>query len=178
MPSASQYVRPGPSTANAVAFRKAMSGSYPPVGLIYWWIQRVRYSDFSETDTSQSLNLNTAFPQNAFPTDAFLTFGPTAYLDLIEVFAGGSVSAATLILGVSGNTNGLVESVNVFTGQTLERKYAAGDLYVAATLDQAAMAPLLELNTTTDNIDTLTSGIVDVYIPYTLAPTRRPINGF
>lgn len=177
MPSQSQYVRPGPTTANATALARAKTGS-PPIGLIYWWIQRVRYSDFSDADTSQALTLNTAFPHNAFPTDVFLTFGPTAYIDLVEVFAGGGVTAATLILGVSGNTNGLVESTNVFTGETLGRKYAAGDLYVAATIDQAAMSPLLELNTTTDNIDTLTSGIVDIYIPYTLAPARRPVNGF
>ncbi len=178
MPSASQYIRPGSPTATSIAMRKAMSGASLPIGFNYWWIQRVRFSDFDETDTSEVMTLNTQFPHNAFPTHAFLTFGPTAYIDLIEVFAGGTVAAATMILGVSGNTNGLVESTDVFTGSTLERKYAGGDLHVIATIDQAALSPLLQLDTTTGTIDELTQGIVDIYIPFTLAPSRRPVNGF
>lgn len=176
MPSASQYVRPGPSTANAVILRKAMSGSYPPIALGYWWIQRVRYSDYSDADTSQSLSLNVAFPHNAFPAAVFIL--PGAYIDLIEVFAGGSVSAATMILGDTNDDNGLLTSSNVFTGATLGRTVTPTAAEYPDTLYESQYVPLLQLDTTTDNIDTLTSGIVDVYIPFMLAPTRRPVTGF
>lgn len=166
-------VRPGSTTANAIQHRQMMAAGAPPNSIIEWYVQRVTHDDFSDADTSQVLTLNTLFPNNAFPTDAFLTLGPFAYIDLIEVFAASGLTDADFILGVSGDTNGLVEVQAAETGQSLGRKLAPGTLYAADTLDQTAMSPLLQLDTAGANIDTLTSGIIDVYIPYVLMPSRR-----
>lgn len=165
--------RPGSPTANAVIHREELQSGSP----IRWrtgiWRQRVSYRNFDDADTSEVLDLNTAFPQNTFPTNVFLPQGPLAYFDLVQVFAASGLTDADFILGISGNTNGLIEAVAVETGQTLGIKCPGGDLYVVATQFQAAMAPLLQLDTSGANINTLTSGIVDVYIPYVYACERR-----
>ena len=166
-------VRPGALTANPVMLREAQKPGTPPLVLGHYWVQRVTYEDFSDADTSQVLTLNTAFPRNAFPADVFLLFGPWAYFDLVEGFDAPSLTDADAILGVTGNTNGLVEVQALEDGQTLGRKFAPGDLYTLALLDQTAMSPLFQLDLTGANLNTMTAGIVDIYIPYTLMPSRR-----
>jgi hypothetical protein len=167
-------VRPGSPTSNAVAWREDMKAGSPRISRVHWWVQRVRYSDFDDADTSEVLNLATAFPQNPFPDDVFLSFSPFAYLDLREVFAASGLTDADFILGITGDTNGLVEVQAVETGQALGRKFAPGTLYTVATLDRAGSTELLlQLDTAGANIDALTSGIVDVYVPYILMPTSR-----
>lgn len=165
--------RPAPGTANAVISRQEAQAGQPIKQREGWWLVRVNYTHFTTAGTQQVLTLNTLFPTNTFPTEVFLQLGPIAYLDLIQTFGGGTINAATLILGISGTTNGLVTSTNVFTGQTLARKAPGGSLYANTTDYQSAMSPLLQLDTTAGNVNTLTSGIVDVYIPYSFAPQRR-----
>lgn len=168
-------IRPGSKTANELIHKQQLQAGARPKERVEWWVQRVRYSDFSDADTSQALNLNTAFPHNAFPADAFIL--PFSYLDLRQTFGGGTINAATLILGYSGDTNGLVESTDVFTGQSLGVKFTGGTAYATTTNVgyQAAVAPLLQLDTTAGNINTLTSGVVDVWIKFEYRPTSRPL---
>lgn len=175
MPSQSQYVRPGPMTANATMIKRAMTGS-PPLSLAYWWVQRVRFSNFTSAATSQALDLSATFASNAFPTNVFLCAG--SYVDLIQVFSGGAVATATVILGDAGVTNGLLTSSNVFTGATLGATVTPSATEYRQFNFESAYVPLLTLTTTVGNVNACTQGIVDVYIPYFLKPTNRPVTGF
>lgn len=166
-------VRPGSTTANAIQHRQMMAAGAPPNSIIEWYVQRVTHAHFTDADTSQVLTLNTLFPNNVFPTDVWLTLGPWAYVDVVELFVATSLTDADIILGVSGDTNGLVEVQAVETGQALGRRFAPGTLYAAATLDQTAMSPLLQMDTVGANVADFTAGILDIYIPYVLMPSRR-----
>src|SRR5689334_18636204 len=72
----------------------------PPI----WHVYTIRYSDFDETDTSEVILLNTQYPQNRFPANVRRG---TVLFELVQVFAGGTVSAATMTVGgtwVSGTS--------------------------------------------------------------------------
>lgn len=176
MPSASKLVRPGSSTANAIIRRNEVSPGMPPIYTGGWWVQRVRFSNYSAASTQQLLDLNVAFPHNTFPTGVILLAG--AHVDLIQTFSGGSVSAATVRLGDSGASNGLLTDSNVFTGATTGSIFTPSATEYRQYNNESAFVPTLRLDTTTANINTLTQGIVDVWIPYTLIPTVRPVNGY
>lgn len=173
---AAPVIRPGSSTANAGMLRQQYNTpGARPAHRYEWYRQRVTYRDFTTAGTSQALSLNVAFPQNTFPADVFLTMGPVPYLDLVQTFSGGVVSAATMILGITGTTNGYITSQNVFTGATLGVLQAPGATIAAANLYRAADLPLLTFTTTTGNVNTCTQGIVDVWIPFTYRPTSRGV---
>lgn len=127
--------------------------------------QIVVYGDYSDADTSEALDLNATFTANAFPANVMITH---AWLQLYETFGGGTVSAATLILGDAGDDNGLVASTNVFTGQALGIKVGVA---TEAITQETAYVPLLQLDTTDGNIDTLTSGAVGVFVSYIEIPS-------
>ena len=133
-------------------------------------------TDYTEADGSQALSLNVAFPQNAFPPEVFIL--PGAYIDLVEVVAGGVISAATVILGDTNDDNGLLTVSNVFTGATLGRTVTPDAAEYPDGRYESQFVPLLQLDTTTGTVAAATTGIIDVYIPYALAPARRPITGF
>lgn len=128
---------------------------------IYVYEQIVQFSDYSDSDTSEALDLNATFTGNAFPANV-LVWG--AWLDHITDWAGGSVSAATLELGDVAATQELVAATSVFTG--VGASLLAGVAGYGPKLE-AAYVPLLELNTTTDNIDSLTAGKTRVCILHT-----------
>lgn len=165
-------IRPGSPTANPAIRRQEMKAGFPPIRRDGWWVQRVTHENLTDNDTSQVLTLNTLFPENPFPPDVFLL--GVAYFDLREVFAAPTLTDLDMILGVTGNTNGLIEITAMETGQSLGVKAPGGDLYVTATTYQAAMSPLLEVTSTADNLVDCTSGVVDIYIPYSYRPTSRP----
>jgi hypothetical protein len=165
-------IRPGSPTANARIREQEKKSGYPLILRDCWWVQRVTYEHFTDADTSQVLTLNTLFPENPFPPDVFLL--DVAYFDLREVFAAPTLTDLDFILGITGNTNGLIEVTAVETAQDLGVKAPGGDLYAAATRYQAAMSPLLQADSTADNLADMTSGVVDIYIPYSYRPTSRP----
>lgn len=165
------YVRPGSKTANGIINRKESAAGAPPKYPQAWWVQRVRYSNFTSAATSQALSLNATFTANPFPPDAFIQMG--AYVDLIQVFSGGAVTAATVILGDAGATNGLLTISNVWTGATTTRICTPAATEYDDVALETQFVPLLTLVTTTANVNVLTQGILDVYIPYSLAPSRR-----
>jgi hypothetical protein len=140
----------------------------------WWWI-RVLYSDYSDADTSQALNLadladtlvaaGSPRTSGAIPDDALFGYWCA---DLKQVFAGGTIATATVILGYSGDDNGYLTSTNVFTGATLGRKRtAAAALWTPQPL---AGDPLLQLDTTVGNISTATTGAIDIFARFTLDP--------
>lgn len=170
----SRIIRPGSPTANAAIRRQEKMAGFPIIRRDGWWKQRVTYRNFTDADGSQVLTLNTLFSENPFPTDVFIL--PIAYFDLRQVFAAPGLTDFDLILGVTGNTNGLIEVSAMETGQSLGVKAPGGDLYVTATTYQSAMSPLLQGDSVGANLNTFTTGIVDIYIPYSYRPTSVPAN--
>jgi hypothetical protein len=149
----------------------------------WWWI-RVLHSDYTEADTSQALNLadlaDTLVASStgarrcsgAIPTDC--DFGLWR-ADLREVFAGGTIAAATMILGYSGDDNGYLTSTDVFTGATLGRKKTAGATLWA--MQPLAGDPLLQLDTTTGTVAAATTGCIDIYALFMLDPESQYYDG-
>jgi len=131
-----------------------------------FWSQRVKYSDYSDSDTSEALDLNATFTGNLFPKNVTIT---GAWVQRVTDFAGGSVSAATIILGDAADDNQLLTQLDVFTGAKataeLERTPAAAG-FADGGLWETGYVPLLQLDTTTANIDTLTAGELIIGIEY------------
>ena len=135
---------------------------------IFLYSQLVSYSDFSDSDTSEELDLNATFTSNLFPANVVRR---AAYIYVAEDFAGGSVSAATVELGDTGDPNGLLTSTNVFTGAT-NNWVGTPAAAEAEQRVELAFAPTLTLTTTDGNIDTLTAGKVLVCIEYSPLPNE------
>jgi len=134
-----------------------------------YWSQKVKFSDYSDSDTSEALDLNATFTSNLFPANAWIRF---AWIQKIVAFTGGSVSAADVILGDAGDPNGLLTSSSVFTGTGIVATPAAAE--IATPTFEATYVPLLQLDTTSDNIDNLTAGellVCIAYSPLALLPT-------
>lgn len=166
-------IRPGSPTANQIIRRREMTvANAVPVRVDGWHVFRVTHEHLTDADTSQVLTLNTLFPENPFPANVQLL--RQAYFDLREVFAAPAMTDLDFILGITGNTNGLVEVTAAETGQSLGYKCPGGDLYVTATLFQAAMSPLLQADSVGANLSACTTGVLDIYIPYTLMCSNRP----
>lgn len=116
----------------------------------------------TESDGSQELDLNTLFPRNTFPTNVMRM---ECYARLIQVFAGGAISAGTVTIGVTGTADGFLTSTNIFTGATLGMKET-----VAASLRaprfEAALAPVAVITSTTANVTAYTTGKLLIGIRY------------
>lgn len=144
------------------------------------WRIKVLYSDFTDSDTSQSLNLadladtllesDPARVSGAFPTNMMMGFWAHY---LAEEFAGGTINAATLIQGISGTTNGHLTITSVFTGAgTGWKQTPSGSLW---TPRPVTSDPLLQLDTTAGNINTLSAGCVIVNGFFLLLPESEQV---
>ena len=104
-----------------------------------------------------------------------------AWFQLNEVFAGGTISACTVDLGVkSGDADGIIDAEDIFTAADTGHRTAfantpaltAGSgLYVNA----AAWTPQVTITATGDNVVDATTGSVDVYILYSAKPLGAAI---
>lgn len=164
-------IRPGSRTANSIIRRQEDVAGGVPMQSLKWWIQRVRFSNFTTAGVSQALDINATFTGNDFPPGVFIC--PGAYLDLVQVFAGGLIATATMILGDAGDPDALVTVSNVFTGATLGPIVTPAAAEYPDSNYESQFVPLLTLVTTTGNVNTATSGIVDIYIPYNIRPSAR-----
>lgn len=117
----------------------------------------VKYSDFSDADTSEELDLNVTFPKRALPTNIRIR---DTYAELVQEFAGGTVSAATVEVGDTGDPNERFTALNVFTGAGTGLKTVTEGALPRSF--EAAYAPVLKLDTTGGNINTLTAGIIRI----------------
>lgn len=129
-----------------------------------WWHQRITFASFTDADTSQVLDINALFTSNPFPSGVW--FLNAWYFDLIEVFAAPSLVTATLILGIAADSNGLIEATQVQTGQTLGVKSPGGTLDEATNTYSNPLSLLLQMDTVGANLNTFTTGVVDIYGPY------------
>jgi hypothetical protein len=90
-----------------------------------------------------------------------------AYINLIEVFAGGSVATCVVDVGDTVDPNELIAAHNVFTGATLGPGTTAG-AYTLGSLeaDYPGDGAAVVVTTTVGNVDTLTSGEAEICIVY------------
>lgn len=116
----------------------------------WWWVVNLKHSTTTlEADTSQVFTLNTLFSGNPFPTNVVRKQGLIYVEDAVE---GGSISAATAILGDAGNDDALIEAAtgSVFTAGVYNQSTAAAEF---APRFEAAFSPIVTLATTGDNVD-------------------------
>lgn len=133
------------------------------------------YDDLSDEDTSETITwaaLVTAHPDGASnpPANARIVY---AHANLLEVFAGGSVSACTVALGDAGDTDEQITAVSVFTGATLGLLPKTGTY--AGTAIESAYTPIVTVTTVDGNIDTLTSGKIEFALHYEILDTDRKV---
>lgn len=131
-----------------------------------WYRQRVQLADFTPAAaTTQELDLNVLFPNNTFPEGVDLLEG--AFVQVLALSAGGSLSAVTVSLGDTGDPNGLMTASNTLGGGA-----AAGDVHRTpaaaeyALRAESAFVPTLTIDTTGDNVDAHTTFDVLVAIPW------------
>lgn len=166
-------IRPGSRTANGIIRRQEMAAGADPIRRDCWYQRRVTFRNFTTASTTQTIDLNVLFSSTPFPAGVFLL--PGSYIQLVEVVAGGVISAATAILGDAGVTNGLVTSSNVFTGATLGPVVTPSATEYRLINYESQFVPVLTITTTTGNGNIATSGVIDIYIPYSVRPTARGV---
>jgi hypothetical protein len=125
----------------------------------------VTHADLTAAATSEVLDWDTlvdaAFREGAVPTNARVTY---AWANLLEEFAGGTVSACTLSLGDNGAATELINAVDVFTGAGTGLKVKDG-AYTLGTFE-ADYDAKITVTTTTDNVVSLTAGKIELFIQY------------
>lgn len=135
----------------------------------YVWYQKfdILLAGTLDADGVQEFDLHTYNPNNLFPANVMRGV-PMLYLR--EVFAGGTVNAATVEMGDANDPNGIHTAVSVFTGATLG--YLANTVGAAeyAPRFEAAYIPTITLRTTAGNISALTTGELWVGIKFEPVP--------
>lgn len=129
----------------------------------------VTHEDLTEEDGSQTLDwstIATALREQDVPSNARLMW---AYHNLLEEFAGGAVSAATLSLGDAGTANELINAQSIFTGAGAGIKAPNGS-YTLGTFE-AAYDAKITIATTDGNVADLTAGKLELFIEYIAYPT-------
>ena len=104
---------------------------------------------------------------NAFPARARLR----GYrFDLDEVFAGGSVSACTVDIGIAaGEADVLSDGTNVFTGASTGETFGSGTNCISTQpVDLGGKRLRVLVAATDDNVDALTTGELTVIVDYTI----------
>lgn len=112
--------------------------------------------------TSQEVDLNVAFPGNAFPANVRIN---GCYIKRITDFAGGAITALTVQVGDTGDPNGLLTATSVFTGVGAGYTETTAAAQFAQRLE-TAFVPTLTLTSTTANLTALTAGRLKVVIPF------------
>lgn len=153
---------------------KALENGLVPYAFVprLWYQQRITLADFSPTaGTTQTLTLNSLFPNNVFPTDVDLMEGAKVRINALPT---GTPTGLTLTFGgtfgggVGADADGLTTTSNVLGGGA-----AAGDVLQTpaaaryATRYEAAFSPTIFLTSSGGNLDTLTSLDIEAFIPWT-----------
>lgn len=130
---------------------------------------RVAHSDLTAAATSQVLTFNTLAKEyggRQIPANSRVMY---AWINVIDGFAGGSVSAIVAKLGDAGSDNELITNVSVLDGaeglKTVTGAYTLGTF-------ESAYAPIITFTATDDNVVNLTSGVIEVFIQYQSIKTR------
>lgn len=154
--------------SNPMIIRDLKSGRIGyPVGFTYHARFRVRFGvgDFTPlAATSQELDLNTIYPAQAFPTNVHRM--PGTFLRVETAPTGGGVGSASAEVGDTGDPNGLLTATSILTVGLKNSTPAA-----AENVGRVEAAFLPTLTVTFDvNVDTITGGVVLVFVPYKVLP--------
>jgi hypothetical protein len=117
--------------------------------------------DMDDSDTSEAVDISTDDDGNDFPANALVK---TAFHELVEVVAGGTISACTIEVGDAGTTDELIGATDVFTGATLGSTFTNSVDF--ETFEKTAYSPIATLAFTGGNSDTAESGQIKVHILY------------
>jgi hypothetical protein len=126
----------------------------------FWFRRRFSIKDFNVAATTA--NFDMLVPGGVRITRAFMS--------LVTVFAGGSISAATLSVGSTGSPATYLGATNVFTGATAggAATIAAGaglGNFVGGNATPTAVGTIrVQLLTTTDNASSLATGKADLFL--------------
>lgn len=148
---------------------RAYSNPQPGLPSGYTDVFRVAYSsnsslnDFTAAATTQSITLTTLSPGDVVE-GLVLIEAPT-------FLSGGSVSAATASIGVTGTATQFTAAANVFTGGTA---YTVSGASVPPYVATSSIAMICAITTTTANISTLTAGELIIYAKINRKATRNP----
>lgn len=167
-------VRAGSRSGNKAVIEQYMDSNHRSrlVDPRWIWVGRIGHADLTDADTSQTITLR-SYLDATDPLPEDIRAGEY-FIDLVEDFAGGGNTAATLIIGRSGDDNAYLTSTDIFTGAT----NAFSDTPLAAeysmrTFVGTAFAPLAQFDVTTGTCAGLTAGAVDIYIPFYYLPNGR-----
>lgn len=124
----------------------------------------ITHEDLTAAATSETVEDVAA---NAFPARARLR---GYYVELDELFAGGSVSACTVDIGVAaGEADVLSDALNVFTGAGTGEKFGSGTNSVSTQpLALGGKRLRVLVAATDDNVVNLTAGELTVVVDYTV----------
>ncbi len=156
--------------SNAGMIRSLKSNRVPHamVGPFFWYQKfDILRAGTLDADTSQTFDLHTYNPANLFPANVIRGV-PMLYVG--ELFAGGTVAACTASIGDANDPDGLHTAVDVFTGSALG--YRANTVSAAeyARRFESAFIPTLTIDTTTGNVNALTTGELWIGIAFYLVP--------
>lgn len=131
---------------------------------LYYREFQVTFDDLTAAATSETIEDTAA---NAFPARARLR-GYVLQVDTL--FSGGSVSAATVDIGIAaGEADVLSDGANVFTGAATGERYGSGTNTVAEhPVDLGGKRLRVLVATTDDNVANLTAGSLTAKVWYTV----------
>lgn len=118
--------------------------------------KQITIADLTDADAQQAIDFDSALPATAFVIGA--------YAEVTTALSGGTLSACTADLGIkSGDTDGFLDAVNIFTGAaakaSVPRGAALPGIHVSGT-------PTIIVDSTGDDLDNITAGDVTFHVLY------------
>ena len=151
---------------NAIWLQQLRAGGHHAFAPMHWWSKRIELTSLTlPAATTGAFNLNTLFPNDAFPVNC-VRGTPLLYVETPG--SGGAITALTAALGDAGDPNGLMTSQDVFTGVSGGVIDTTGAEFEDAP--EAAFVPQLTLDSTDGNLDAITAGVLHAVIGYRLFP--------
>lgn len=165
------FIRKG----GAALFKRLLNGTigYEP-GMGWYWRCVI---DFSKTpgaigavaldaDTSSTVNLHTAFPENLFPSNV-IVHGASIWQEVLVDDAASALTVCTIDVGIAGGDGDfLLAGVDLFAGTGLKGIQGVGSIFST----QAAFVPAVTIATTTANGSALSVGRFGIRIYFTPHP--------
>jgi len=159
----------GSSNRRIIQALKSGRISYP-MGLTYWTKYVVRFGagDFAPAAaTTQTLDLNTVYPNQAIPVDVFRL--PGTFLRAYDPIAGGTIADSDAEVGEDGGANdSLLTISNIASIDIVDSTPGATD---NDGRTEETFAPSFTVMLAGGNVDAAVSGRIGVFIPYLKLPS-------
>jgi hypothetical protein len=130
-----------------------------------------KYQDFAAAALTKELEVSTAYPNRKFPANVIIR--NHVFVDVLELFSGGSIDSCVLDAGNTGDDDGIVDNLDVFTGADTGMRYASNvtgtDLYGF----QSALNLTITITCGTGNTNTLETGKGILYVITEAIPRSR-----